>query len=321
MKTIVYLFICILVPVFSFSNNEKTLTSTVKNVTVFLNSAQVNRTANFSIETGITDLIFEGISPFINDKSMQVNGIGNITIIDVKYRIKQPEVKLFVVNTLPPKIVNDIKLLEDSLNNLAFDLEDITNKKEVLNLEKKVLLLNKFMQGTVDTIPELKDAMAYLRKQLNDINAELNKIKRDEFRLSSNKNDMQNRLNNLKAYNTQENPEKPEEEKHQIVVTVSSDSPEQGRLTINYMVSNAGWNPEYDIRAEGTDKPVTLVYKANVYQNSGEEWKNVNLKLSTITPNQSYAKPGLSVLYLNYLYNKKKIMVGLLLHLVFLINI
>jgi len=303
MKTIVYLLICIVVPIFCYSNNEKVLNSTVKNVTVFLNSAQVNRSANFSLDAGTTDLIFEGISPFINSKSIQVKGTGKITIIDVKYRILQPEIELPTFTTLPPKIINDIKLLEDSLNDLSFDIDDILNKKEVLNLEKNVLLQNKFMKGSVDTIPELKDAMSYLRKQLNDINAELNKLKRIEFKLNSNKSEMQQRLNTLKAYNNQKNPEKSKDVKHQVVVTVSVDEPVQGKLNINYMVTNAGWNPEYDIRAEGTDKPVTLVYKANVYQNSGEKWENVKLKLSTINPNQSYAKPNLGVLYLNYLYN------------------
>ncbi|OFX25786.1 MAG: hypothetical protein A2033_10710 [Bacteroidetes bacterium GWA2_31_9] len=290
-------------PIFCYSNNEKVLNSTVKNVTVFLNSAQVNRSANFSLDAGTTDLIFEGISPFINSKSIQVKGTGKITIIDVKYRILQPEIELPTFTTLPPKIINDIKLLEDSLNDLSFDIDDILNKKEVLNLEKNVLLQNKFMKGSVDTIPELKDAMSYLRKQLNDINAELNKLKRIEFKLNSNKSEMQQRLNTLKAYNNQKNPEKSKDVKHQVVVTVSVDEPVQGKLNINYMVTNAGWNPEYDIRAEGTDKPVTLVYKANVYQNSGEKWENVKLKLSTINPNQSYAKPNLGVLYLNYLYN------------------
>lgn len=302
MKTIIYLLICILMPVFSFSNNEKLLNSSVKNVTVFLSSAQVNRAANFTVDAGITDLIFDGISPFINPKSIQVKGNGKITILDVKYIVKQPEIKLKNDVIIPVKIINDIKLVQDSLNNLSFDIDDIVNKKEVLMLEKKVLLQNKFMQGNVDTIPELKDAMTYLRKQLNDINQELNRLKRDEFKFKNIQSDMQERLDNLKAYNNQQNPEKQEDPKHQIIITVSSETAEQGKLNISYMVGNAGWNPEYDIRAEGINKPITLVYKANVYQNAGEDWKSVNLKLSTIVPNQGYTKPTLNVQYLNYLY-------------------
>ncbi|HBF87300.1 MAG TPA: hypothetical protein DDX39_01570 [Bacteroidales bacterium] len=303
MKTINLLLISLLIPFTGIANNEKKVESNVKNVTVFLNSAQVTRTANVNIEAGVNDLIFEGVSPYLNTKSIQARGTGKYIILDVQYRIKYPEPQATIVSTLPQQILRGIKLLEDSLSDLSFDIENIYNKKEVLNLEKNVLLQNKFMQGNVDTIPELKDAMEYLRKQLNDINLELNKLNRQNYNLTKLQSRQQERLNELKAYNSHINPPKQESPKYQIVVTVSSDYPAQGKITLEYMVNNAGWSPEYDIRAEGTDKPINLVYKANVYQNSGEDWDNVNLKLSTITPNLSNNKPILPIQYLSYYYN------------------
>src|SRR6185436_7396260 len=65
-------------------------------------------------------------------------------------------------------------------------------------------------------------------------------------------------------------------------------------------VSQAGWTPSYDLRSGTAAAPVQLTYKANVYQNSGEPWNDVKLKLSTGNPNRSSIKPVLPDWYINY---------------------
>ncbi|MBU0487343.1 MAG: DUF4139 domain-containing protein [Bacteroidetes bacterium] len=300
MKTIISMMIAATLTMSVFATNEKDVKSKIKNVTVFANGAQVSRTASFSAGSGVTDIVFEGVSPYLNPKSIQVEGDGDYIILDVQFRVKQPVPPAPYNVELPKSIVKDIALLQDSLSQLGFDIDDVNAKKDVLNLEKKVLLGNKFMQGNVDTIPELKQAMEYLRKQLNDINESLNKIKRDEFKLNKEKARMEQRLNSLRSYNTYVNPPPAEGPKYQVVVSIQSKAAVSGTMSVSYMVSNAGWTPSYDIRATEAGKPVQLVLKANVYQSSGEEWDNVKLKLSTITPGQGLYKPQLPALYLSY---------------------
>ncbi|MEO6710642.1 MAG: mucoidy inhibitor MuiA family protein, partial [Planctomycetota bacterium] len=55
-------------------------------------------------------------------------------------------------------------------------------------------------------------------------------------------------------------------------------------LEIEYVVSNAGWHPTYDLRAAADAKSVELVYRADVYQRSGEDWNDVDVSLSTAQP-------------------------------------
>ena len=43
----------------------------------------------------------------------------------------------------------------------------------------------------------------------------------------------------------------------------------------------AGWVPYYDIRVKEINSPIKLTYKAKVYQNTNEEWSNIQLSLST----------------------------------------
>lgn len=284
------------------AENEVVLTSKPKKVTVFLNSAQVTRGATFSAEAGVTNLVFEGVSPYLDTRNMQATGKGDFIILDVQYRLKQPVVKEPSTGVIPAKIVKSIELLEDSLVQLGFEIDDIVGKKDALLLEKKTLLSNKFMQGNADTIPDLKMAMEYLRKQLNDINNQWNILKRQEFQLQSKKTKMERRLSELKNFNAYQNPVVPELPVHQIVVTIQSKAAITGSVSVYYTVQNAGWSPSYDIRATSASQPVKLVQKANVYQNTGEDWKDVKLTLSTITPSAGISKPVLPVYYLGYNY-------------------
>jgi len=70
----------------------------------------------------------------------------------------------------------------------------------------------------------------------------------------------------------------------EISVTVSSDKQLTGKLLFSYVAGNAGWYPSYDIRVQDIKNPVTIFYKANVYQNSGVAWKDVKLSFSNATP-------------------------------------
>ena len=70
---------------------------------------------------------------------------------------------------------------------------------------------------------------------------------------------------------------------------------------INYMVDNAGWYPSYDIRVDNPGEPARLVYKAEVYQNTGVEWKNVLLSFSNATPDRSGNVPVLFPWYIDFI--------------------
>jgi uncharacterized protein (TIGR02231 family) len=63
---------------------------------------------------------------------------------------------------------------------------------------------------------------------------------------------------------------------------------------------NAGWYPSYDIRVTDISNPVTIFYKANVYQNTGVEWKDVRLSFSNATPQRSGDIPALHPWFIDY---------------------
>lgn len=74
----------------------------------------------------------------------------------------------------------------------------------------------------------------------------------------------------------------------------------KGAFTLTYYVQNAGWYPSYDIRSDGLSKPVEIAYKANVFQNTGEEWPDVALSLSSSNPTTGSIAPELQTWWLDF---------------------
>lgn len=79
--------------------------------------------------------------------------------------------------------------------------------------------------------------------------------------------------------------------KQQNQLVLDYDIPAQGelKLEINYAVNSVGWYPLYEVRLDG-DKQ-TLSYFATVKQNTGEDWNNVNVRLSTTAKEQMQPYP------------------------------
>jgi hypothetical protein len=86
----------------------------------------------------------------------------------------------------------------------------------------------------------------------------------------------------------------------EIILTANARTAMRVPVELSYYVENASWFPSYDIRAKDITQPIELVYKANVMQNTREEWNNVSLKISSANPNLGNVAPQLKTYLLNY---------------------
>jgi hypothetical protein len=86
----------------------------------------------------------------------------------------------------------------------------------------------------------------------------------------------------------------------EIVVEVDVEKSTDATFTFNYISPNASWKPYYDMRSDGIGKTIKLEAKALVSQNTGIEWKNVDMVLSTNDPYENSKEPDLQPWYINY---------------------
>lgn len=259
--------------------------SEIKQVTVFLNRAQVTRDINARIGAGESNLVIGGLTAELDPQSIQVSGTGNTVIMGIQHNQNYLD-----EGNLPAKL----KVLQDSLEYYVARLTEAQNQKTILEKEEQLMEANQKIGGTQQnlTVAELKAMADFFRSRMSDIG--VSKIKADQQI-----KDINEKVTKLKqqiseqrgflARNTSE-----------IVISVSSRAATTANLQVSYIVSNAGWYPVYDLRATDTKSPVELNYKANVFQQTGEAWENVRLKLSTANPAQGGQKPELYTWFLDF---------------------
>lgn len=264
----------------------------LQRVTIYLQGAHLYYQENVNLVAGNNEFVFESISPSINTASLQASSKGGV-VMDVKHQLKYREKPI-----VTRKYDMEIRQVTDSLDALRFDLKNISNKMQVLTTEKNMLLNNQLIRGQSanDSLPLLKEAMSFLRDKLNniyDLELKWEKTKAVSDRLLARLNDRHAEL--LRLQSGEDNGSQVNTRPvNQVVVSVYSETAGSSVISFNYYIRQASWVPLYDLQASSATNAFQLKYFANVVQQSGIEWKNVPLTLSTSNPDENNSKPSLS---------------------------
>lgn len=304
MKRSISLMLLLFIAQSLLATEKETIKSTLSEVTVYTNGAQIHRKANFTVKPGITELIIEGVSPNIDPKSLQVKAFGNVVLIDSKYDTYYPKPIKVELNGLPLKIRNDISQLKDSMDQVSFDVKEIQDEIDVLTMTKNILSNNGAVRGqgkVNDSIQLLKQTLDYYQVKMNELNKKIQVLntrkKAKDARLSK----MNIRLQELMNYQSSNTPIENKGPIHRLLITLQAKEAVTGKLAISYLASGASWVPTYDLRADIETGKVNLTYKATISQSTGEKWDDVRLTLSTNDPYQNKTKPELHPWYVDFM--------------------
>ena len=265
-------------------NSEKVLTTQISEVTVFTQGAQIVRRGSTTIPMGESIIKVSSLSPFVNPNSISVKAMGDFTILSVNHKIN------YLNEVKKDKKIDSLKSL---LGNLDLEISQIENNQEVLDEKLGLLNANKNIGGNNGfSITELRLVVQFYEEQISQIKTKALGNELEIKKLQEKRRKTQNEISLIDS-----NEDLPTSE---IFVKVKSEKNIEGSFEISYPVSNAGWFPKYDIRISDVDTPLKLEYKADVFQHTGIDWKNVNLKLSTADPNESGVLPQLKKWVLNF---------------------
>jgi uncharacterized protein (TIGR02231 family) len=294
-----------------FANDKVTVKSTLHSVTVYTQGAQLQHKANYSIKAGLSEVIVEGISPQISAGTIQVKATGAVVILDSKYEYYYPQPNVQVTTTeLPLKVRNAIKVLEDSIKLINFELRDINDEIEVLVAARKIIISNGAVKGqgkVNDSIQLLKSTVDYYTTKVSELNKKISGLDRQKVKKTDLISDLDTRLNDLRNYAEQNNPTPEIKGIPRIIITFMAKEAASGRIDLSYLASNAGWTPLYDIRSEAATGKISLTYKAQVRQQTGLDWDDVKLSISTNNPYANKTKPELSPWYIDYQEFRKQL--------------
>ncbi len=279
------LLIIFLLPLYLFANSEKPTPSKIEKVTVYLEGASVERTSSINLLPGENSFIFNNLSPDIDENSIQISGLGDASILSIVFNIDYLEKK---------EDSEEYKTLKSVLEDLETEKNEVENVIDGFKQELQLLQQNqKINSDATDlSLDKVKEMSVYYRNRTTEIKNAIYKQYQLISDLKTKISDHQNELLKL--------DDSKKEQRGEIILKLNSKRPANLILNIRYNIQNAGWFPLYDIRATNTSSPIAFSYKANVYQQSGTDWENVNVVLSTGDPNTNNSKPILLPRYLNF---------------------
>lgn len=79
----------------------------------------------------------------------------------------------------------------------------------------------------------------------------------------------------------------------QVTILFSGSKAQEALLTYRYFLSGCGWQPMHSIDARLREKRILFSWEADIWQNSGQDWNEVDVNISTLQPIASTAPPDL----------------------------
>lgn len=296
--------IVILALVFSFTLNSfaqeelPTYNGKIDQVKVFLQQAQIEKTVSFPLKQGNNEIILSGNSQYMQTQSLQFTSINDFIITDFTPFIQ------YVQPTQPSeeKLSNEkklkLKILRDSLEILSNQNSDSYTLTSILSREKQVLDNMKIISQpqSIDSIPKIKDGLSYYRDKMVEISKMLQKENAIVSKRSIRINEINNQINII--LQGAENNFQPRNEYYIRLNIYSDKNIPMSKLSYTYNVGGVYWQPFYDVKFTKPSEPASFVLKAQLTQQTGEDWNDVKLIFSTEQPNNGRVLGNLYPYYL-----------------------
>lgn len=257
--------------------------ATIKSAVVYKQGATLTHKAAVNIPKGNHEIVIRNVANQIDEKSIQINAPSHLTIMSVSF-----------TRSYKAQKDNTIVLPNTELQQARRKLNQIINKRIAEENTLALLQNNQQIGGTQTgiTVAELAKLTDFYKKQQTAI--------RDSMALYEEQEALQRQLiaqleNESGVTNTY-----PKEEGGYIVLQVMANQAVNQDITINYLTPSAQWYPTYDFKITNTNQPLNIVYKGNVSQSTGIDWKQTTLSLSTNNPAQGNTAPEVTPWFLSY---------------------
>jgi uncharacterized protein (TIGR02231 family) len=277
--------IVVMTPTFAFTADLKKINAVgqITAVTVYSDRALVSRTASLKLKPGSYLVVFEGLPTLIQDDSVRVVGKGAAaTIVGLETR------KSFLAQSGETKV----RELDEEILTLERRAASLDAKKAGLAAQKAFLDSIRVSWGERIS-KELaigRPTSAQLLEASSFVGAGVTNAEEQSSSIDVEKKGIKDKIEALRRQRDEASGTNRKEVKS---VEVMVDVAKEGtlKLELSSVIGRAGWTPAYDVRLAADAKSSELTFRAMVRQQTGEEWKNVAVTLSTARPSAGGAPP------------------------------
>ena len=288
MKKLIYLFV-IGFSVVAVAQKPIFTDAKIENATVYFNSAELTHSTSANLPKGTSEIVIKNIANYLNENTIQIKAPKDVTVLSVQFTTNY--MSEYEIDETSPAI----KQVRDSIKLIEAAIKKTVNAK--ISENRTIDLLDKNQQiggqNTGLSVVELTKMVDFYKSKRNELQNNFDLLEEKEKQLR----ETLTRLNSQLKINTSKE-EKTSNGK--LILQVMSDVAAKTNFEISYITPYASWTPFYDLRAESVTAPLDLMYKAQVAQNTGIDWKKVKLTLSSGSSNQNNQIPILSSWFLRY---------------------
>lgn len=267
------------------ADDRNVVNAELKSVTVYKSGAELQHITTAILKQGNNELIIDNVSNNIDINSIQIKAATEITIMGVEFANN-----FIAGNEKTPRV----KMLEDSISKVQQSVSKIDLLISNDNDQVEILKLNRTIKGTQTTLTVLD-----LSKMLDFYKSKTMELDNELATLKDKKKKFTEELSKLKSQ-VQEEQDKNSTVSGRLTLQLQVAVAGKYDFALSYITPNALWTAGYDIKVENTKSPLHLIYKANVVQTTGIDWKKIKLSLSTSNPGQYGTAPELKSWFLEY---------------------
>ncbi|MFN5981995.1 MAG: mucoidy inhibitor MuiA family protein [Fluviicola sp.] len=229
--------------------------------------------------------MFEKLTDFVDPNSVQLKCSENATILSIRLRKNFDDVSIQKQDV--DKLNDKRKVLENEEQKLRDEYYVLLKDEEILNLNKQ---FGSQQQGV--KIAELKEASTFFHAKNTEIRVRKAQLEDEIEAIIRKINTIEQEISTRRSL--------PVINYTEIEVELEVQKAGETNFEFSYITPNASWKPYYDMRSSGIGSPILLEAKGLVTQNTGIEWKNIKLVLSTNDPYDNTQEPLISQWNLNY---------------------
>ncbi|MFT6923070.1 MAG: hypothetical protein ACJA1C_002078 [Crocinitomicaceae bacterium] len=270
--------------------NQQVIKSNIDEVKLYLTAGEIKHQQEIKLTKGRNKLIFSGISAYADPQSIQFLSDGAYNIVSVS-----TEMDFLAAESFNPRI----SVLKDSMEFMKDAYQENLDIIDSYNAEKDVMRVNRDLGGQSAnlTVTQIREAADYYRKRTLEINKTLSKLNKEQREYNSSMENTRFQLVELNYFENQRS--------NQVIVLLDVAQSMTASTSLTYLVSDCGWVATYDLSAQDLKQQINLKYKAQVYNNTGNNWEGIKLILSTADAQLSASAPNLEPWYLTNFKKQK----------------
>jgi hypothetical protein len=239
----------------------------LKAVEVYLKNALFSHEIEVKLNEGDTILHFGEVAEKLDTSKIWIQGIENQNI-----KIVKKEFKNFLdINpkqeALYKAYQDSLEIIKDSLAKFKTEIDAITKTQEIILNTKNTLSQDNL------SVDKLKELNKFFRQYYADTQKEQKEWQKKIKNAEKKNIDFEKKLTKIKQIPSQRIP--------QLILHIQVLKKVEGSLTIEYLANSAYWQGIYDFKLGEKDTLLKVMQKAILTQNSGINWKKIQLSLAS----------------------------------------